>query len=201
MFDKWLVICPGRTGSKVICDYIRTYYNHQIKYHDPMTEISNINENFWILHSHNVEHYKQLTSGSVNLIVSTRDLVDSALSWCVVNRSKVWHEYPPEVLNQYPNEKFMAAKVEPFVLSIQELDFHYNNALQFYEELRKCLTKNTTIIDYSQFENDNEKLADILKMDVKQPLLPVKNPENWSWIRNRSEIESKIKNYTRNVSM
>lgn len=194
MIHKWLVIGPGRTGSKVIVNYIRSYYRGKLKYIDPShTSIPLDDENFWIFHSHDVNIYKQLMDSSVNLIASTRDPVDSALSWCILNRTKIWH--------QYPGEKFITINIEPFVLSVEDLDRNYCLIVNFYEELKKCLNNKTTIIDYSQFENNNEKLADILKMKVAQPFLPLKNTDIWQWIINRSEVESKIKDYTRSIPL
>ena len=90
--DTWLVIGPGRTGSKVIIDFIRAVYwraGINIRYFDPNQNINDACGAF-IKHSH---YFEDLSYQYKYIVYSKRDPVESALSWLIQKKIIYWHLY------------------------------------------------------------------------------------------------------------
>lgn len=190
--DSWLIVGPGRTGSKVIVDVLRSSYRHC---NIPFTYITPGNhpaaEPGFILHSHNAEDFQL---GYTKCILSTRNRVESALSWCVQPAVGEWHLYPhrhEEKLN----------RIEPFVLDPELLLREYHSVSFFYDNLRQYIRPGTIQIDYTEFQSDPTVLLVRLGLDVNTPLqyMPVKNPGKYSdWIKNWDEIADLVKDLPTN---
>lgn len=189
--DRWLVLSPGRTGSKMIVDCVRGAYREQglrLHYIMPQDEIS-FCPNLSIVHSHrNVDAH--LIGTGVNVILSTRDLVDSAISWCVVSNTGQYHLYP--ALDQKEINQ-LNQKIPKFYLSPDDFYLQYRNIRRFYENLP--LSKNMIIIDYAEIKDDYTLIYERLGIPkpIEEQRLSIKNPGTpEQWITNWEEISELI---------
>ena len=184
---SWIVIGPGRTGSKFIVDVISAAirqtgidatYIHPDRSVLPFPGV--------VQHSHNTNHLKL---GHSHCVLSTRDCVDSALSWCIRPHVGIYHFYPNA-------SHARTMKIKPFVLDEEIFLQHHKQIQQFYIDVEKYLPQNTIRIDYSQFQDSPRSIIDILKFDPSTPLHRAvkKNPTTHSdWILNWDEIDLVIK--------
>ena len=196
--DNWIVTGPGRTGSKVIVDSIEKICR-QLKtiteIRDP-NYIINILEPGKIYHSHTPSHlqYRQEVS---RFILSTRDLVDASLSWCIQPYIGEWHIYP---VKHRELRIQLEENIPTFYLDPALFMHYYDYAKTFYQEAVKYDLSNVVIIDYSIFQNDTTNIAKILNYPLF-PIrgLPVKNPGSpEQWISNWDEIEKITRGLERN---
>jgi hypothetical protein len=189
--DRWLVLSPGRTGSKMIVDCVRGAYRDQgmrLHYIMPNDEVS-FSPNLSILHSHRITDAHLMDAG-VNVILSTRDLVDSAISWCIVHKIGKYHLYPGtdqgriDQLNQ---------QIPKFYLPPEDFYLRYKNICKFYENL--TLSDNMIIIDYAEIEDDYTIVYERLSLPkpISYQRLSIKNPGTpEQWITNWEEISELI---------
>ena len=198
--DTWLVIGPGRTGSKVIIDFIRAVYwraGINIRYFDPNQNINDACGAF-IKHSH---YFEDLSYQYKYIVYSKRDPVESALSWLIQKKIVHWHLYVGR--HDYIIDKGIDF-VKPFYMPVDEFLTRYNLVNWFYKEVN--LPKHAKIIEYNNFKDDPYLLFDILDIEEKFTLerLPVKNPgEHKQWILNWEEIEleiSKLRNANKSIT-
>jgi len=194
--DKWLVLSPKRTGSKLITDFICNVYECNltpIPFIGPMDH-DYINKDFFIKHSHSLEDYFKLKNDpSVRIIISTRDMVESSLSWCIAIRNfGKFHCYDK-------NNKLIIKK---FKLDPSEFLYTYNQTKDFYNltyffDLGCTLPFSpvggiTTYIDYDEFKNNSKKLFKKLNLQKYSKTtslkLPIKNDPHKDWIDNWKEI-------------
>jgi hypothetical protein len=189
--DRWLVLSPGRTGSKMIVDCVRGAYRDQgmrLHYIMPKDEVS-FSPNLSILHSHRITDTHLMDAG-VNVILSTRDLVDSAISWCVVSKIGNYHLYP--VLDQNRIDQ-LNQQIPKFYLSPDEFYLHYKNICKFYERLP--LIENMITIDYDEIKDDYTVIYERLGLPkpIDEQMLSIKNPGTpEQWITNWEEISELI---------
>lgn len=185
--DSWLIIGPGRTGSKVIVDVLRSSYRHcnyPFRYITPGNHLPA--EPGFILHSHNVEDFEL---GYTRCILNTRNCVESAISWCITPHVGEWHLYEHR-------HKEKLSRIEPFVLDPSLVLEEYRSVRYFYENVKRYLTPSVLRIDYSEFREDASTLLPILGLDSSTPLqfIPVKNPGTYTdWIKNWDEIWDIVK--------
>jgi hypothetical protein len=184
--DRWLVLSPGRTGSKMIVDCIKGTYQEQglrLHYIMPKDKVSVI-PNLSIVHSHQSSDAHLIERG-VNVILSTRDLIDSAISWCMVSKTGRYHLYPDS--NQLDQE------IPKFYLSPEDFYLRYKIICKFYESLP--LSKNMIIIDYNEIKDDYTLMYE--RLGIPKPngyqRLPIKNPGSpEQWVTNWEEISELI---------
>ncbi len=198
--DKWLVLSPGRTGSKVIVDCLRSYYYDRkmfLDYIGPnrVTKILEENlelPNLAVYHSHKYKTLEWINLG-FKVIISTRDTVECALSWCIQPQLHgLYHLYE----KQHPDIiKDLKQEIPQFYLDPEELLRIYDNINLFYADLDKNLLKQTVFIDYTEFSNNPKEVYKKLNLEAPKIIarIPIKNPgEHKDWILNWSEIEGII---------
>ena len=194
--DKsWLIVSPGRTGSKTIVNSIRYYalckYNSKINYVGP-NEISKPIKSYDIVHSHNPKWLNEINDNT-KVIISSRDMIESTLSWCIVPKINYldgeYHFYPYKIssivkfnlINNNVKNKFY---VDPtHFLSI------YYDIVKFYKETQ--IKDSYHILDYSEWADQPSTILRKLNYDIDVPekFLPLKNPGPHSdWIENWEEI-------------
>lgn len=187
--DRWAVISPGRTGSKVIVDCLRNTYRDnglRLTYLSPDIQTSNLSP-LSIYHTHN-HHNISLAEQGVNLILSTRDLVDSAISWCISHKIGYYHLYSS--IHQSEIDK-LHNNLPSFILSPADLYFQYKMISRFYENLDKSLLSNVIVIDYEDIKDDHTIVYSRLRIpeSTKYKKIPTKNPGTPDqWIINWKEI-------------
>lgn len=191
--DRWIVSGPGRTGSKVIIDVLRRLYldrlGSHLKYDAPNDSMESGLLPGHIKHSHCSSELVGLRS--VNVIISTRNLIDSSLSWSIQPRTGKWHSYvwnPP-------------IKVIPFVLDPNTFLTHYNYGVQYYNDLNSIDLSEAVVISYEEFKDDLQVIPTKLGFLpigplTKRPLILALTKNPWSpkdWILNWDEISELCK--------
>lgn len=195
MADNFAILGPGRTGSGVILRALIQLYKFNktiCKDVSPHTLPRYIEKNE-IVHSHTLDWLPYI-SDKTQLIVSTRDPVESALSWCIQPRLYKWHFYNSD-------EKLLSLlKIKKFYLEPSEFLKWYEVCIRFYENFR--YEGNYVLLDYADW---CDKPDQILKMigydfDIDKSLLPIKNPgTHREWIENYDEICSLANTLDRRV--
>jgi len=195
--NSYIVVGPGRTGSKYIINVL-SHFDLQnrifLKYNSPDLEVKSI-EPYNIYHSHTTEIIK-LENENTKIILSIRNVVNSALSWCIRPYIKKWHLLPKDLLN---------FEIVPFYLDPLTFISHYNNIKCFYQCITKESIEKITIINYDDVLHSDGRLNyDVIlnKLNLKSTTypqinhpwmdyLPVKNPGTYpQWIKNWEEIKS-----------
>ena len=188
-YNKYMVVGPGRTGSKLIVDYIRMAYyknNLLIRYFDPTQNIECLPKHFFVWHHHSIENYQDCLKSDfskITKVLSIRNMVDSTYSRAIVNRTTKFHLY----FNQ-------TVEVIPFHLPVDEFLFTYNNIVSFYDGIKSVITDDTIIIDYLDYCNNYDHIANTLNLPKviidSDSRIPKKNLYSSSdWIINYKEIE------------
>ncbi len=191
--DKWLVLSPGRTGSKIIVDCLYSSYraaNLPIKYITPNKEISEFPA-LAISHSHSIDSLHHIDT-NVRVVLSTRDMVESALSWCIYPKIGNFHLYPAH--HQVKIDELQES-IPAFHLTKEDLYRSYRHIKAFYDMLATMPTQFTAIIDYEDIKNDPAKVYDILGVTkpVRYKQMAIKNPGTYEqWITNWDEISEFI---------
>ena len=187
--DKWLVLSPGRTGSKLIVDCLYSSYraadlrvNH-IMPHDEVTEIPDL----CICHSHAISSFS-LIEQDVKVVISTRDMVESALSWCIYPKIGKFHLYPSRHQDKIEE---LQESIPSFYLHKGDLFWKYRHIKAFYDSLRSDVLLQSTIIDYEDIKNEPTLVCDILNIPKpdRYQQMSIKNPGTpEQWITNWNEI-------------
>ena len=191
--DKWLVLSPGRTGSKIIVDCLYSSYrkaNLPIKYITPNEEISEFPA-LAIGHSHSIDSLHHIDK-NVRVVLSTRDMVESALSWCIYPKLGNFHLYPAH--HQVKIDELQES-IPAFHLTKEDLYRSYRHIKAFYDILATMPTQFTAIIDYEDIKNDPAKVYDILGVTKpdRYKQMAIKNPGTYEqWITNWDEISEFI---------
>lgn len=200
MANSWIVIGPGRTGSLTIARSLYSFYNYdenKFVYFGPDDKPRLINKNF-IVHTHN-KKWLDFVNTNTEIIVSTRDPVDSALSWCIQPKLKQWHFYPwkTEDVDALKN-----LKISKFYLNPADLLNRYQNIMNWYNSLE--IKNNYKILDYSKW-CDNTSLILLLlgyKKIAPKNLLTIKNPYSYKdWVINHEEITDLCDSLNRNLHL
>ena len=210
--DSYVVVGPGRTGSKYIVDIIRVtykYYNIKLLYLLPDNlPFKNFESPGVIHHCHDLEIFK-IKNLNTKIILNTRNVVDSVLSWCILFENNAWGTDPMNKFQLYPKENrfhtFLIEKYEKtipsFYLDPTVFMIHYDNVKKFYQSITKKDLERSIIIEYDTnliFLN-----TIINKLNFNLPIsyykqfdgqkIPVQNPGTpKQWIKNWNEIEDLI---------
>jgi len=191
--DKWLVLSPGRTGSKIIVDCLYSSYRainlrmNNIMPHDTVTKIPDLS----ICHSHAISSLS-LIEQDVKMVLSTRDMVESALSWCIYPKIGKFHLYPSHHQSRIDE---LREHIPSFYLDKGDLFWKYRTIKTFYDSLSTNILTQSTIIDYETIKEDPNRVYDILNIPKpdKYYQMAVKNPgTHEKWISNWDEISEFI---------
>jgi hypothetical protein len=191
--DKsWLVIGPGRTGSLTIVRSIYSLYKYDFNIitHVGPNEIIRPIKPLDIVHTHTLKWLDEVNENT-EVIISTRNPIESTLSWCILPKLGAYHFYP------YKNAdvvKLNSIKVEKFYLDPDKFLSYYNNTMDFYKQLP--MKDSYHIIDYSEWSNDPTQILRKLGYGVDAPgkYLTMKNPgPHCDWIENWEEISELFK--------
>jgi len=209
--DSYVVVGPCRTGSRYIVDIIRLAYNkHRIKllHLPPSPSPENFESLGVIYHSHDLEVFK-IKNLNTKIILSTRNVVDSALSWCILTENNSWGTDPMNKYQLYPKKhklhNFLIEKYEKiipsFYLDPEVLMSHYNKFKMFYQYITKKDLERSIIIEYNETPIFLNTIINKLNFEIPISYyekfygeeIPVKNPGTpKQWIKNWNEIEDLI---------
>ena len=199
MVDKsWLVLSPGRTGSLTIVRSIYSLYKYDFNVitHIGPNEIIRPIRPLDVVHTHNLKWLDQVNENT-EVIISTRDPIESTLSWCILPEIGDYHFYP------FKDEdviKLNSIKVKKFYLDPDKFLSIYNRTMDFYKQLP--MKDNYHIVDYSEWSDDSTQILRKLGYNVDAPskYLTMKNPGSHSdWIENWEEISAICKSLVPNT--
>ena len=199
MVDKsWLVLSPGRTGSLTIVRSIYSLYKYDFNVitHIGPNEIIRPIRPLDVVHTHNLKWLDQVNENT-EVIISTRDPIESTLSWCILPEIGDYHFYP------FKDEdviKLNSIKVKKFYLDPDKFLSIYNRTMDFYKQLP--MKDNYHIVDYSEWSDDSTQILRKLGYNVDAPskYLTMKNPGSHSdWIENWEEISELCKSLVPNT--
>jgi hypothetical protein len=186
--DKsWLVLGPGRTGSLTIVRSIYSLYNYNfniITYAGPREVLRPIKLSE-VVHAHDLTWLDQVNEDT-EVIISTRNPVESALSWCIVPEIGTYHFYPHKKEDM---DKLKSIKIKKFYLSPSKFLSTYTKIVNFYKNLQ--IKDSYKILDYSEWSDDPSKILSKLGYNGEAPIkqLTAKNPgSHRDWIENWEEI-------------
>lgn len=200
MVDKsWLVIGPGRTGSLVIVQSIYSLYKYNfnvINIINP-TDIVRPIKPLDVVHTHELSWLNEVNENT-EVIISTRNPVESALSWCILPKLDNYHFYS---YNKEHLTKLKSTKIKKFYLDPNEFLRYYGNVIDFYKQIQ--LKDNYRIIDYSEWSNDPKQIFNKLNFNINNAhikYLPIKNPGSpIEWIENWEEISDICNSLQKNL--
>lgn len=198
MINKsWLIVGPGRTGSLTIVNSILSQYilhgykANMLTYVGPDNISRPINP-LEIVHVHNTDWLEQVNSNT-EVIISTRDLVESALSWCILPKLGDFHFHAK---NKEAMIKFdlLETKIKTnqskFYLHPDVFLSNYYRVVDFYKKLK--IKNSYILIDYSDWEHQPSNILQKLNFKflyIPKKFLTMKNPGKSSdWITNWEEI-------------
>ena len=199
MDKSWLVVSPGRTGSLTIVRSIYSLYKYDfnvITHVGPETKIRPI-QPLDVVHAHDLKWLNQVNDDT-EVIISTRNLVESALSWCILPEIGDYHFYP---YKEEDMDKLKSIEIKKFYLSPSKFLSTYIRMVNFYKKLQ--IKDSYKILDYSEWSDDPSKILRILGYDADAPVkyLTAKNPGSHSdWIENWDEIMSISKSLPNNAN-
>jgi hypothetical protein len=191
--DKsWLVISPGRTGSLTIVRSIYALYKYDfnvITHVGPNEDVRPIKP-LDVVHTHNLLWLNQVNENT-EVVVSTRNPIESTLSWCILPKLGEYHFYP---YKKEDVDKINSIQVNKFYLDPNKFLSIYNNTIDFYKQL--LIKDNYHIIDYSEWSDNPKQILRKLGYNIDAPnkYLTMKNPESHcDWIENWEEILELVK--------
>ena len=191
--DSWIILGPGRTGSKILVDSLTELYqlhNIDLATVEPTDDIVSISPST-IYHSHLMSD-TDFGNTVTYFVISIRDMVDCALSW--TKRPHIGHYHLYEKTHsthiQSLNNKIPAFYLDPNILLAE-----YNRVVMFYKVLNIDHVKNILIVDYDGVCGSGTRLLETLDFPclVNPTSIPIKNPgTNEEWIINWVEISQII---------
>jgi hypothetical protein len=184
--NKWMVLTPGRTGSTFIaesisCETIRPFGEsktfvdqNSINNLDSIVNVYNIeNLNFVsgsVWHSHNLNSLN-FVDNNTQLIISTRSMFQTAVSHEVAKLTKIFHFKNIENSINLQRKRTLE-KIKSFEIAPVDFINRYNTVKYWFMACRKIINDRRlkyTVIDYSEFEKDNNQLFQLL--DLSNPNL------------------------------
>ena len=188
--DSWVVLGPTRTGSTVILSCIIKSYSAkkiQLKFFGTDSKLVPVPpRSIWHYHDLNILNYK---NDNTNVVISTRDPVESALSYCIVEQFGHWHL-------QRENTKLIfniTRKVPKYTISKSMFLDRLASINTWYDLVPEHFLR----IDYSAFEHNISNVYKILDIPIPSndtDITIMKNPYLLKeWILNWDEISEVIK--------
>jgi|688.fasta_scaffold365622_3 hypothetical protein len=193
--SNWIIISPGRTGSRYIADVYSIFYRETFgvdtKYLGPGSEFDP-HAHWQFFHTHDPTKYVQFKKNA-RCILSIRDMVDAALSYCIVEHTNLYHIFK----NTDPNE---IPSVQKIHISKEDFIGHYAYQVSFYRQVRDIIDDKTVVIRYNSILEDWRAVLWDAEIPINmitpavtekvQELAPVKNSwKSEDWILNWDEIE------------
>lgn len=200
---NWVITSPGRTGSRFISDVLTIFYKEKFgvdtKYVGPGAKYDP-HGHWQMYHTHDPT---QIVSQKRNArsILSVRDIVESALSYCVVDRTKLYHVFGSTNIGTIP-------RVKQFHLPVHEFMEQYAYQVGFYRQVRGLVQPDTIIVRYSSMASDWRSIlwgigieAHLITPEIQnkiESLAPIKNHwDSQQWISNWGEIDFCIRSLPR----
>jgi LPS sulfotransferase NodH len=193
--DSWVVLSPMRTGSFLLANSINMAYKNKgvnLQWMSPKNTAWPVRRgDIWHYHSQSI---LGLLHPETQLIISSRDPIDSAISFIKAERYGTWH------LTDAKSIYNMAQDVPSYHIDPQYVIQVIDRMCEWYETLTTNISDIPyTLIDYKEFANgDLTKVHK--KLDIPEPvgamLATAKTPgTNNQWIKNWREIEEVIAAY------
>ncbi len=193
MVDKsWLVVGPGRTGSLTIVRSIYALYKYDfniITHIGPNEDVRPIKP-LDVVHTHSLK-WLDAVNENTEVIVSTRNPIESTLSWCILPEIDNYHFYP---FKKEDVIKLYSMKVKKFYLDPNKFLSIYKQVMDFYKQLQ--VKDNYHIIDYSEWSDSPTQILRKLGYNIDAPskYLTMKTPgSHRDWIENWEEITELVK--------
>jgi len=184
--DSWVILSPFRTGSAVIVDCIRKSYNSKqihLKHFEVKDKLERVPPGS-IRHCHDLEILNYL-NGSTRVVISTRDIFESALSFQLAQQYGQWHYYYDQVGVIADIKK----QVPKFTVDKQTLVDQIAATTNWY----RLVPDNLIRIDYKEFENQLSVVYHRLNLPIPSDIdmMPMmKNPYLLKeWVVNWNEIK------------
>lgn len=191
---NWLITSPGRTGGRLIADVLTHFYDltlgHKLRYIGTGQDHEfNYRAHWQVYHSHDSTILTRFRNFG-GRILNTRNMVQSALSYCILPFSKYYHQWRDSGITITPEKHYL----DPEVFSR-----HYNYQVEFYTRTRDFMGPDVIIMPYESIVQDTFYItralgiSDIHLTDIRDTILrrsPIKN--DWrpaDWIANWQEIE------------
>lgn len=176
--NKWMILTPGRSGSTFIVESI-SLTNAIRPFDDSLSLVNSLDEitfnidhidnlNFQagsVWHSHNLNSLNFVDTDT-RLIISTRSLREITISFELAKLTKIWH-YKNNNSDLNRARKNNISKLKPFEIAPVDFINQYRLMKNWYLACRKILDIKKlpyTVIDYSEFANNNKKIFDILNI-------------------------------------
>ncbi len=198
--DNWIVLGPGRTGSLAITRSLYALYDYK--------DFIYVNPTVWprkievgeIVQTHRTDWLNYATDRT-QVIISTRDPVDSTLSWFLkYDITKQWHFYANDEadIRKYINVCKSTKKVH---IDPDKFIVKYKEALDIYARIE--LKPSYKIIDYDDWCDDSNLILTKLgysNIKVHPKALILKNPGPHSkWISNWDELSAVLETLDRKI--
>jgi hypothetical protein len=184
--NKWMVLTPGRTGSTFIvesisCETIRPFGDtntivdkNSINDIDNIINVNSIKDlNFKpgdVWHSHNLNSLN-FVDNDTRLIINTRSMFQTAVSHEVARLTKIFHFKNIDNIVNFQRRRTLE-NTKPFEIAPVDFINRYSAIKYWFIACRKIINSRGikyTVIDYSEFEKDNNRLFQLL--DLSNPNL------------------------------
>lgn len=190
---SWLILGPGRTGSKILVDSIVELYRlHDINLRcaDPTEQIIKIAPGT-VYHSHLMsdEHFGNTVT---HFVLSIRDMVDCALSWTKQPHIGYYHLYNKTHADEI---SALSGRIPSFYLNPTDLLLSYSRIIMFYKLLELQNIEDMIIVDYDRLCANQSSFFSKVGYPglLNTESMPVKNPgTNAEWFVNWDEISELI---------
>lgn len=199
--DSFVVLGPGRTGSLSVVRSLYALYNYNdYVYCSPKTWPRLIEPNE-VVHTHRVEWLDFVDNKRTQVIITTRDPVDSTISWFLkYDITQQWHFYANDAddIKRYMDVRKKTHKV---YIDPDAFVEKYKEALNVYNRIE--LKPTYKIIDYNDWCDDPNKILPLLGYEnfrVDPRGLILKNPGPHSrWIENWDELSKVLETLDRTI--
>jgi hypothetical protein len=177
--NKFVIFSPGRTGSILIARALSDILGKEIKYID---ESKIINDDDWIVHTHNTKLIVPNKSQWTMIVSRRKDKVKGAISQIT---AEITNEY-----NTYSNQIFpqQYVTIESFTKLIQQRDNFYNNLdCSNYANVVDIYLEDMLQYPYYLFEEIGYK-------KIKMPIWTEQCPYSNKLVLNIKELEDYYQN-------
>jgi hypothetical protein len=179
--NKWMVLTPGRTGSTFIAESISKVTlrpfgdtntvidKNSINDIDNIINVNSIKDlNFKpgdVWHSHNLNSLN-FVDDNTQLIINTRSMFQTAVSHEVARLTKIFHFKNIDNIVNFQRRRTLE-NIKPFEIAPADFINQYNSIKYWYMACKKIIDSKSiphTVVDYSEFGNNNKKLFEILNL-------------------------------------
>lgn len=167
---KYFIFSPGRTGSTLLSQVLKNYYNYKLASTENIIYYQNHNDlvpnwNIPIIHSHDLPTLEYELPEDYSLIINTRCIFDSVISLFIARATNHWHIGTSQEQQTY-SCKFKNFK---YTISIPEfLEQCRSNDFQYQESFLIAtwrVNSDHYVIDYNNFFNNYNHIFKILDIN------------------------------------